>query len=103
MFAAEIEPAFADGRRRSPRKPVSLESDIGLGGLGRALCKVVDLSLHGARLQTYTALKRGACIWLTLPGLGQVAADVMWADDFTAGCQFRFPLPEAALDKLVVH
>lgn len=103
MFAAEIEPAVQDGRRRSPRSPVSLDAKIGLGGLGRALCKVVGLSIHGARLQTYSALKRGACIWLTLPGVGQVAADIMWADDFAAGCQFRSPLQPAMLDKLLVH
>jgi hypothetical protein len=100
MFAAEFEPAEKDGRRRSPRAPVSFDAKIGQGGLGRALCKVVDLSIHGARLSTYSALKRGTTIWLTLPSVGPVAADVMWADDFAAGCQFRTPLDPAAFEKL---
>jgi hypothetical protein len=100
MFAAEFEPAEKDGRRRSPRAPVSFDAGIGQGGLGRTLCKVVDLSIHGARLQTYSALKRGATIWLNLPEIGPVAADVMWADDFTAGCQFRTPLDPALFEKL---
>ncbi len=90
MFAAEFEPAISEGRRRSIRAPVSLDAHIGKAA--RTLCKVVDLSIHGARLQTYSALKRGSSIWLTLPHIGQVVADVMWADDFVAGCQFHTPL-----------
>jgi hypothetical protein len=91
MFAAEFEPA-SNGRRRSARRPVSLDAQMGRGGLARALCRVVDISEHGARLQTFTALKRGAVIWLTLPGVGHHTAEVKWADDFTAGCEFQEPL-----------
>lgn len=92
LFNAEYEPAESLGRRRAPRAPVSLDAKIGRGGLDRALCKVTDLSLHGARLQTYSALKRGSVIWLTLPRVGHVAATVRWADDFEAGCEFQAPL-----------
>lgn len=101
MFAAEFEPAETGGRRRSHRAPVSLDARIGQGGLGRTLCKVVDVSLHGARLSTYSALKRGQAIWLTLPSIGHVVADVVWADDFTAGCQFKKPLCQEQLDLLL--
>jgi hypothetical protein len=101
MFAAEFEPAFLGNRRRNPRAPVSLDADLGIGGLARALCKVVDISINGARLQSYTALKQGSTIWLTLPGVGQVAADVIWADDFVAGCQFHRPLDMPVFDALV--
>ena len=98
MFVAEFEPAEM-GRRRSMRAPVSLDARI--GKTARALCKVVDISVHGARLQTYSALTRGGTIWLTLPGVGQRAADVMWADDFIAGCQFHQPLDADAFETLV--
>ncbi len=102
-FAAEFETAEVGGRRRSPRAPVSFDARLGRGGLGRALCKVVDLSLHGCRLQTYTAVKRGSTLWLNLPGAGPVAADVMWADDFAAGCQFREALTIETFDALVAR
>lgn len=92
MFAADFEPAQTSGRRRSPRAPVSFDARIGQGGMGRTLCKVVDLSLHGCRLQTYSAMRKGETIWLNLPKAGPVAADVMWADEYVAGCQFREPL-----------
>ena len=100
MFAAEYEPAQLD-RRRAPRSPVSLDAKVGLGGLGRALCKVVDASIYGVRLQTYSAMRKGQTIWLTLPRLGPRAADVIWADDFAAGCQVREPLAAHDFDLLL--
>ena len=103
MFAAEFEPAQNANRRRAPRAPVSLDAGLGMGGIARTLCKVIDISLAGARLQSYSALKKGSTIWLTLPGIGQIAADVMWADDFTAGCQFQKPLDPAAFETLLTR
>ena len=88
-FAAEFEPAETLGRRRAPRAPVSLDAKIGRGGLDRALCRVVDLSCFGARLQTYSELHSGAMIWLTLPGVGMHSATIRWVRDFEAGCEFH--------------
>jgi hypothetical protein len=101
MFAAEFEPAETSSRRRSLRAPVSFDARLGRGGLCRALCKVVDVSMHGARLSTYSALVRGSTIWLTLPGVAHVAADVKWADDFLAGCQFHKALTQDQLAALI--
>ena len=101
MFAAEFEPVAPEQKRRSARAAVVLDADIDKAGLGRTLCKVVDLSMHGARLQTYSALRRGAAIRLTLPRVGPISAVVMWADDFAAGCQFRKALTPAQFDDLI--
>src|SRR4051812_1900687 len=97
-FAAEFEPAESLGRRRSPRAPMSLDARIGRGGLDRALCKVTDLSVHGARIQTYSPLRQGTSIWLTLPRVGPQAARVVWASDFEAGLEFLAPLPDEAIE-----
>jgi hypothetical protein len=102
MFAAEFEPLEEDSRRRSARAPVSFDARLGQGGIGRTLCRVVDISRHGARLQSYSAIRRGTTIWLTLPEIGPVAAEVMWADDFTAGCQFQKPLGKEAFERLAL-
>lgn len=99
-FSAEFEPALMN-RRRAPRAPVSLDAKLGRGGLDRTLCRVIDLSPQGARISTYSALKKNSVIWLTLPGAGQVAATVRWADDFQAGCLFHRPLPEHLYEALV--
>ena len=101
MIAAEFEPAQKPDRRRSPRAPTSLDAKIGRGGLDRALCKVTNVSLHGAKLHTYSPMKKGSMIWLTLPRIGQVIATIVWADEFEAGCQFAEPLDDAAFAALV--
>ncbi|KQN26937.1 pilus assembly protein PilZ [Sphingomonas sp. Leaf33] len=101
MFNAEFEPAVSTDRRRTPRAPVSLDAKIGRGGLDRTLCKVTDLSVHGARIQTYSALKTGAMIWLTLPVIGPVVATIRWSDDFEAGCEFQSPLDRGQFEQLV--
>ena len=100
IFSAEFEPAILS-RRSTPRAPVSLDAKLGRGGLDRTLCRVTDLSPEGARIHTYSALKRGMVIWLTLPGAGQIAATIAWADDFQAGCRFHTSLPEHLYDALV--
>ena len=82
------------------RAPVSLDAKVGRGGLDRALCKVVDISAHGARLQTYSELRKGAMIWLTLPKVGHWAADVVWATDFEAGLEFHIPLTDEAFESI---
>ncbi|MGJ3649776.1 PilZ domain-containing protein [Sphingomonas sp. GlSt437] len=101
LFTAEFEPAQIDTRRRSVRAPVSLDARIGRGGFDRALCKVVNVSLHGAKLQTYSELKVDATIWLTLPLIGPRAAKIIWVNDFEAGCQFLEELSEEQLEQLV--
>ncbi len=101
MIAAEFEPAPKTDRRRSRRTATALDAKLGRDGLDRALCKVTNVSLHGARLHTYSPLEKGASIWLTLPRIGQLTATIVWADDFEAGCQFQEPLDDVAFTKLV--
>ena len=97
---SEFEPALAV-KRKNTRAPVSLDAKLGRGGLDRTLCRITDLSRDGARISSYSALKKDSMIWLTLPGIGQVAATVRWADDFHAGCLFAVPLADYQFDILV--
>jgi len=101
LFAAEFEPALANGRRRAPRAPVSFDARLGRGGLDRTLCKVSDLSQQGARIQIYSPLKKDSVIWLMLPLAGQLAATVRWSDDFEAGCEFQQPLDTRVFEELL--
>ena len=96
MIAAEFEPAIKTDRR----SPISLDAKVGRGGLDRALCKVTDVSLHGAKIHTYSPLTKGAMIWLTLPKIGQIIATIVWAGEYEAGCQFREPLDDMAFARL---
>lgn len=99
-FAAEFEPAIV-GARRDMRAPVSLDARVGRGGLDRALCRVTDLSIGGARIEVFSPLRKDSMIWLTLPHIGHWAAQVVWSDDYEAGLAFEVPLTEAEFDQLV--
>lgn len=100
MFAAEYAPA-ARPFRRSKRARLELETPAEQSGMARTLCKVVDLSVHGCRLLTFSTIDRNQPIWLNLPGLGMIAAVVVWADDLVAGCVFQAPLSPESFKELV--
>lgn len=100
MLSAEFQPAVF-GPRAGARAPVSLDAKLGRGGIDRTLCRITDLSCEGARIHTYSALKRDMVIWLTIPGAGTLSATIKWADDFQAGCRFNTPLPEHLFEALV--
>lgn len=101
-FAAEFEPDSL-GLRKSTRASVSLDARIGRGGLDRALCKVVDLSVNGARLQTFSELRAGVTIWLALPKIGRCAARVIWVHDFEAGLEFERQLSTKDFEALTAE
>jgi hypothetical protein len=103
MFVAEFALAerTTTNRRRSPRAPVSLDAQLGEGCLQRTLCRVVDISLHGCRLHAYSSMASNTTIWLNIPGLGAMGADIMWSDDLVAGCQFHAPLTQETFDGFI--
>jgi hypothetical protein len=107
MFAAEIRlvpdrdaPFSANNARREDRAPVVVPGRINDLG-ARSLCRVADLSISGARLQTHAALTPGSAIMVTLPGQKPRPATIVWADGFVAGCEFAVPLQPELLDLLV--
>ena len=104
MFAAEIRLVPNGGTlrdaRRQDRSAVVVPGRINDVG-ARSLCRVADLSITGARLQTHTALTPGTSVIVTLPGQTPRDATIVWSDGHTAGCKFVEPLSEALLDVLV--
>ncbi|MCJ7421545.1 PilZ domain-containing protein [Sphingomicrobium astaxanthinifaciens] len=42
----------------------------------------------------------GERLWVTLPGLQPLEAEVCWTDKFLAGCAFKVPLYPAVFDHL---
>ncbi|MES3154456.1 PilZ domain-containing protein [Sphingomonas faeni] len=100
MFSADFEPVRIT-KRGAPRSLLGLDAE--LDGARRTLCRVSDISKSGARLKTYSALKVGSVIWLTLPFVGRVSATVKWADEYNSGCQFSEPLSDELLRALLVE
>jgi hypothetical protein len=88
-------------KRGAARSAIGLDAE--LDGLRRTLCRVSDISVSGARLRTYSALKVGSVIWFTLPLVGRVSATVKWADENNSGCQFAEPLEPSMIEALLVE
>jgi hypothetical protein len=100
MFRAEVVIKHAE-KRRSPRSPVDMPAHFTSGESWRSVCKVGDISCHGARLETYSALPQGAIIWIQLPAHPARRAEVVWSNDFTAACKFDDPLDAASVMAIV--
>ena len=100
MFSADYETARV-GKRGAARSKLGLDAE--LDGSHRTLCRVSDISVSGARLQTHSELKVGSVVWLTLPLVGRVSATVKWADEYNSGCQFVAPLSNDALAAILAE
>jgi hypothetical protein len=87
-------------RRRAPRSAVSIEVELDRSEVHGTLCRIVDLSLYGARLQTFDEVRIGHLVRLTLPGDIERSARIVWFRDFEAGCQFEKALTELELAAL---
>ena len=64
---------------------------------------VKDLSLSGVACEALTGMKAGTRIWLTLPGLNALQAEIMWNDGTTVGCGFTNLLNHAVLENILAR
>lgn len=70
-------------------------------GVLRAKVTLSDLTCWSARIDSMDAVKPGALVWITLPGLEARPATVDWTSGFTAGVRFEAPLHPAILDAIL--
>ncbi|HEY0027357.1 MAG TPA: PilZ domain-containing protein [Allosphingosinicella sp.] len=94
-----VEPG-SDGRKAS-RAEVTLGAGLRQRGASGVTIQIMDLSTHGFRAATHLELERGTDVWLKLPGLESLHAQVMWMRGHLLGCQFIRPLHPAVLDMMV--
>lgn len=74
-------------RRRHPRRAVIWMGSLRVGEWTFA-CRVLDLSLTGARIRLALPLKRGAEVTLSVPRCGDIPAEVAWHKDDKLGINF---------------
>src|SRR5262245_30101057 len=68
--------AGTDDRRQDPRFVVNLPAHVTVRG-ERVLCKLVDISLHGALVETAGPVHVGDKVSLDLPNIGPTIATVL--------------------------
>lgn len=100
MFSSEVT-VVGRSRRAEERLPADIRARYGAQGMPeRALCRVVDMTKRGAKLEVYCDLPPSSMITLRLPNMDTVRARVVWSNDFEAGCQFLEPLSDNELDAI---
>lgn len=82
--------AFAAQEDRSaPRTRVAIPASLRASG-GRSFQTVVqDLSLSGFCSMAIGRLTPGSLVWLTLPQMESMEAEVVWWDNSLVGCAFH--------------
>lgn len=88
-------PAEKEERRRAPRRPVIWYGKL-LVGDHRFDCRILDISLTGARLQLELPLKRGAEVRLSIPRCEDLPAAVSFHREDRLGLSFTIPPDEIA-------
>ena len=76
MVDDDKEDANSDDRRHDPRFVVNLPAHVTIRG-ERVLCKLIDISLHGALVETAGPVHVGDKVSLDLPNIGPTIATVL--------------------------
>ena len=89
--------AFTVDRRNDVRVPVSISGCARRIGRLYSDVEFKDLSPGGFKMQTSTKLNIGELLWVTMPRIGTVPANVRWQKDDHYGCEFRTKLSKAVV------
>jgi hypothetical protein len=87
--------------RGAKRLPVAMHAVFGESGAAKSRVSVFDLSVDGFRIAAVKGVQSYSKVWLSLPGLAPLRAEVMWVRDGFAGCKFLQPLHPAVLEMIV--
>lgn len=93
--------ALESDSRRADRITVRLTAALREPGTStRFDVTVLDMSMTGLRFETSFTLRPGQHIFLTIPSLGVLDAEVAWQRSYVYGARFERPLHPAVLDHL---
>jgi hypothetical protein len=98
MFLSE--PWMDDQARRQPRRRVLFMSSITVRTVSIA-CKVRDVSVTGALIETAMPMIPGTEILLNLPKIGPVFGDTAWVDGSKSGIVFQAMLDPLQLREML--
>ena len=100
-FAAQLATKPAGDGRQARRAEVHVGAGLRQRGASSVTIHILDLSTTGFRATTHLELMTGTDVWLKLPGLESLHAQVVWMNGHLLGCQFLRPLHPAVLEMLV--
>ncbi len=87
--------------RSAPRVNLCIPSMLRPSGFKGFSVTVQNLSLSGFAAEACTGMKSGTRVWLTMPGMGPLQAEIAWNDGAMVGCAFTNLLNPAILDSIL--
>jgi hypothetical protein len=102
LHAALTSYTQPEERRSSGRRTLRLQLPA-VAGPDASGALVYNLSERGLLLETAATLRQGDLIIVELPEAGAVAAEVIWARDGFAGCEFATRLTTAAVSAALLR
>ena len=92
-----------DKRSGSRRISVNIEAKIKQDDLNSFPTLLTDLSTTGFKLSCTAQLNIHKTLFVKLPGLELLTADIKWAKNMEYGCQFRRELYHPVFEHIVKH
>jgi hypothetical protein len=89
--------------RSAPRTRITIPATLRVSGARGFQTVVHDLSLSGFCAAAVNRLHAGTVVWLTLPGLESLQAEVVWWDNSLTGCAFDKLLSPIVHDNILTR
>ena len=88
-------------RRRAARSALRLNATMRDGSKSRSKARVIDISIHGCRIECTTTVADDSWIWLNITGLETQYCRVVWHCQEYLGLEFAKPLSDAVFERLL--
>jgi hypothetical protein len=89
--------------RSAPRTRITIPAALRPSGSRSYQTVVHDLSLSGFSSVAVNRLHKGNLVWLTLPGLESLQAEVVWWENSMVGCAFQSLLSPIIHDNILTR
>lgn len=89
--------------RSAPRTKVTIPASLRPSGSRSIQTVVHDLSLSGFSAVAISRMHTGNIVWLTLPGLESLQAEVIWWENSMVGCAFHQLLSPIVHDNILAR
>jgi len=101
MSDSDTRPEGQPERRRAERTALRLDASIREPGRSRVAARLIDVSVHGCRIEVTPGVTADSWLLLTIAGLETQYCRVVWSCHEFAGVEFATPLAEPVLDRLL--
>jgi hypothetical protein len=89
--------------RSAPRVKIRIPASLRQSGCPGFSVIIKDLSLSGFSAEALTGMKPGTRVWIAIPSLAPLQAEVAWNDGVLIGCAFNNLLNNAVLNAILHH